>query len=61
MPRFSPARLLCAVLIVSFLIAEVYLVAYVRRTKAQVNEACRRAEAAAQRAEAALRPSAAKP
>ena len=49
MPHFSPRRLFCVVLLLTFLIAEVYLVAYVHRTKAQVADLCRRAEAAAMR------------
>ena len=43
----SRLRLLFALLLLAFLIAEVYLVAYVHRTKAKVADLCRRAEAAA--------------
>ncbi len=53
--RFSLPRLLAAALMVTFLVSEGFLVAYVHRTKARMNEIYQATEAAAERAEAAVR------
>ena len=53
--RFSPARLLITVLLVTFFVAEGFFAAYVHRTKSRMYEIYQDTEAAAQRAEAAAR------
>jgi hypothetical protein len=55
MRRIAVKRGLFIVLLVGFLAAEGLLVAYARRTLRHVDYLCKRAEAAAQRAEAAAK------
>lgn len=55
MRRLTWKRVLLGTLVVLFLVAEGLLVAYVHRTEARVNYMFHRAEAAAERAEAAAR------
>ena len=55
MRRMTVKRVLFGVLLAGFLAAEGLLVAYVRRTELRIDFLCKRAEAAAQRAEAAAR------
>ena len=51
--RFSLVRLFFAVLLVTFVVSEVFLAAYMHRTKVRMNRIYQATEAAAEAAEAA--------